>query len=465
MTTFSIENFGCRATHADAAAIEHQLLDRGFTRAQAHRDSDIVVLNTCTVTAAADAQARDAIRHVHAANRSARILVTGCYAQRAPEELARLDGVEWVVGNSHQSSIPDLAMLDAGVCSSDAQRSPDFVPASMLATDALSLARAPAKILTGDIFAQSSFFGAPLVGDDSERTRPTLKIQDGCNNRCSYCVIPFVRGKSRSLPPDRVLAEVRRLVTDGAREIVLSGINLGSYANDLAPRASLAALLRRVMAETSLDRLRLSSIEPMDVTRDFVELVAAENRIAPHFHMPLQSASDAILKLMHRSYRAAHYQRRLEIVRELSPDAAIGTDVIVGFPGESENDFHATFDFIERQPFTYLHVFSFSARPGTAAESLSGQVSPAVIRDRARTLRALGLKKASAFRASQRGRLVRALTLRRKRDGWTEVLSGNYLKLRVAGDWPPNTWLDVRVTADSADVTVPAEGLSTQSGF
>ncbi len=461
MTTFSIENFGCRATHADAAAIEHQLLDRGFTRAPAHRDSDIVVLNTCTVTAAADAQARDAIRHIHAANRSARILVTGCYAQRAPEELARLDGVEWVVGNSHQSSIPDLAKQDAGVCSSDAPRSPDFVPASMLAADALSLARAPAKILSGDIFAQNSYFGAPLLGDDSDRTRPTLKIQDGCNNRCSYCVIPFVRGKSRSLAPDRVLAEVRRLVAAGAREIVLSGINLGSYGNDLASRVPLDTLLRRVMAETSLDRLRLSSIEPMDVTRDFIELVATENRIAPHFHMPLQSASDAILKSMRRWYRAAHYERRIEMIRDLLPDAAIGADVIAGFPGESGNDFRATFDFIERQSFTYLHVFSFSSRPGTAAEGLSGEVSPAEIRDRARTLRALGQQKASAFRASQQGRMLHALTLRRKRDGWTEALSGNYLKLRVAGDWPPNTWLDVSVTGDSADVVVPVEEVSS----
>ncbi len=455
MATFSIENFGCRATHADAAAIERQLLDRGLMRVGDHRDAEIVVLNTCTVTEAADAQARDAIRHVHVANRGVRILVTGCYAQRAPEELARLDGVEWVVGNSHQSAIPDL---DFCGLTGDVFRSPDFVPASVLGDENLSLARGPAKILTGDIFEQTEVLVAPPEGAESDRTRPTLKIQDGCNNRCSYCVIPFVRGKSRSLAPDRVIGEIERLVSAGAREIVLSGINLGSYGRDLAPRASLDSLLRRVMAETSLERLRLSSIEPMDVTRDFVEMIASENRIARHFHMPLQSASDRVLKGMHRWYRAAHYERRVEIIRELLPGAAIGADVIAGFPGETHEDFQATAEFIERLPFTYLHVFSFSARPGTAAANLGNGVAPAVIRERARALRALGQRKAAEFRAAHAGRDVRALTLMRKGDGWTEALSGNYLKMRVAGDWPANTWLDALVGAEGALATARAVG-------
>jgi threonylcarbamoyladenosine tRNA methylthiotransferase MtaB len=470
LATFSIENFGCRATYADAAAIERQLLDRGLVRASGHRIAEIVVLNTCTVTAAADAQARDAIRHIHAANRGARILVTGCYAQRAPEELASLDGVEWVVGNSHQSAIPDLAAIPkvAALPNLDlrAARLPprefvgarDFVPAAALGDAGFSLARAPAKILTGDIFGQTEVMVAPLEGLESERTRPTLKIQDGCNNRCSYCVIPFVRGKSRSLAPERVIGEIGRLVSMGAREIVLSGINLGSYGRDLEPRVSLDELLRRIMAETALEQLRLSSIEPMDVTRDFVEMIASEQRIARHFHMPLQSGSDRVLKAMHRWYRVAHYERRIEIIRELLPGAAIGADVIVGFPGETEEDFAATFDFIERLPFTYLHVFSFSARPGTAAANLGNEIAPAVIRKRARTLRELGECKAAEFRAAQAGNLMRALTLRRKGEGWTEALSGNYLKLRVAGDWPANTWVDVRAGADGAVATAQAIG-------
>jgi threonylcarbamoyladenosine tRNA methylthiotransferase MtaB len=446
--TFSIENFGCRATHADAAAIERQLLDRGLLRASDHRDAGIVVLNTCTVTAAADAQARDAIRRIHAKNPGAQILVTGCYAQRAPDELARLDGVEWVVGNSHQSSIAGLA-LEAPAMSRNLASAPDLLPASLLSGGPMSLARGPAKILTGDIFEQNLVVATPLHDAESDRTRPTLKIQDGCNNRCSYCVIPFVRGKSRSLAPNQVIAEVQRLVVAGAREVVLSGINLGSYGNDLSPRAPLSELIRRILDETPLEQLRLSSIEPMDITHDFVKLVASTDRIAPHFHMPLQSASDRTLKSMHRWYRAAHYERRIEIIRELLPGAAIGADVIVGFPGETEEDFCATREFIERLPFTYLHVFSFSARPGTAAEKLPGEVAPAEIRERARSLRALSEQKAAAFRASQAGGVLRALTLRRRGDGWTEALTGNYLKLRVAGDWPPNTWLDIRVNGDS----------------
>ena len=447
MPTFSIENFGCRATHADAAAIERQLLDRGLERVGDHGSAELVVLNTCTVTGAADAQAREAIRHIHAANRNARILVTGCYAQRAPEELARLDGVEWVVGNSHQPAIADLVLRAV------AQRSPGaagFVPASVLADPELSLARGPAKILTSDIFQVTGVVLEPLDGVESGRTRPTLKIQDGCNNRCSYCVIPFVRGNSRSLAPGRVIAEIGSLVSAGAREIVLSGINLGSYGRDLTPRVPLDKLIRRVMGETSLEQLRLSSIEPMDVTQDFVEMIAGEQRIARHFHMPLQSASDPVLKAMHRWYRAAHYERRVEIIRELLPDAAIGADLIAGFPGETERDFRATLDFVERLPFSYLHVFSFSVRPGTAAVHLEDQVPPPVIRERARILRDLGQRKSARFRAANAGKNLRALTLMHRGEAWTEALTGNYLKLRVAGDWPANIWLDVRVPPDGS---------------
>ena len=189
-------------------------------------------------------------------------------------------------------------------------------------------------------------------------------------------MIPFVRGRSRSLPPDAVIEEVRKLVAAGAKEIVLSGINLGSYGRDLAPRAELASVVRRILDETALEQLRFSSIEPQDVTEDFVALVAASARIAPHFHVPLQSGSDRILRAMHRWYRAAHYAERIKLIRRMLPDAAIGADVIVGFPGETDEDFRITAEFIERLPFTYLHVFSFSARPGTEAAELGAPVPP-----------------------------------------------------------------------------------------
>ncbi|MGC2332144.1 MAG: tRNA (N(6)-L-threonylcarbamoyladenosine(37)-C(2))-methylthiotransferase MtaB [Candidatus Acidiferrales bacterium] len=443
MPSFSIENFGCRATEADAAALRRELVASGLTRADDHTTAEVVVLNTCTVTAAADSQARDAVRKIHRANPAARIVLTGCYAQRAPDELAALDGVALVVGNSHQSQIPGLI----GDLSPSPQRT-DFIPLARLNDDAMSLARGPAKILTGDIFAQTGVNVPVAAGAEAaapDRTRPILKIQDGCNNRCSYCVIPFVRGRSRSLAPDAVIDEVRGMIQAGAREIVLSGIHLGSYGRDLAPRAGLVDVVRRILGETDLEQLRFSSIEPQDVTEDFVSLVASAPRIAPHFHVPLQSGSDRTLRAMHRWYRAAHYAERVRLIRRLLPDAAIGADVIVGFPGETDADFGATTQFIADLPFTYLHVFSFSERPGTAAANLADRVPPQIIRERARGLRTLAQEKIAAFRASQSGRTLRALTLARGGEDWTEALTGNYLKVRVPGRHPANEWHEVRI--------------------
>jgi threonylcarbamoyladenosine tRNA methylthiotransferase MtaB len=459
MATFSIENFGCRATDADAAAIRHELLAGGLELIAEHARAEVVVLNTCTVTAAADSQAREAVRKIHRANPGARIIVTGCYAQRAPEELAAIEGVACVVGNSHQRELPVLVRGLLAPAAAERRSPADFVPLAQLDRDAMSLARGPAKILTGDIFAQTAVQIAPSALIAGDRTRPILKIQDGCNNRCSYCVIPFVRGRSRSLEPGTVIEEARKLVAAGAKEIVLSGINLGAYGRELSPRVELSAVVRRILRETSLEQLRFSSIEPQDVTEDFVALVASSPRIAPHFHIPLQSGSDRILRAMHRWYRAEHYAERLRVIRRYLPGAAIGADVIVGFPGESEADFEGTIEFIERLPFTYLHVFSFSERPGTGAAKLTDRVEHTVIRERARSLRALASKKAAAFRTSQAGLTMRAVTLARIGDDWTEALTGNYLKVRIAGRLPANQWCDVRLPLDPATVAHPNEPL------
>ena len=479
MPTFFIEQFGCRATQADGAAIERQLLDRGCTSAAKPAAADIVILNTCTVTASADAQARDAIRKLHAANPAVRLIVTGCYAQRAPEELAALPGVSWVVGNSHKPQIPLL--IDSLSSVTPPNSANDFFPVAALHSDSTvpfhSFVGAQlypehsrgnvmphlGKILTGNIFDRAEFLSAPILGGEGNHTRPTLKIQDGCDSRCTYCVIPFVRGKSRSLPPDKVIEEIRRLTVRQAflpirseslraplpaREVVLSGINLGTYGRDLSPRVEFEELLRRILGETSVERLRISSIEPLDVTQDLVDLFASTDRIAQHFHMPLQSASNRILAAMHRWYRAEHYARRVELVRERLPHAAIGADVITGFPGETEEDYAATVAFIERLPFTYLHVFSFSKRPGTKAANLSNEVPAAVIKRRARELRAFGECKAVAFRHSQIGRTLRVLTLHPSGElpgRQTPALSSNYLRVFVDGVFPANQWLDVRV--------------------
>ena len=495
MPTFFIEQFGCRATQADGAAIERQLLDRGCTSAATPAAADIVVLNTCTVTASADAQARDAIRKLHAANPAVHLVVTGCYAQRAPEEVAALPGVSWVVGNSHKPQIPQLidslsgapsaaapeSTTDSFPAALSAKSTSDFFPASDLhsgSTESLvSDATFPlhsfvgaqhvaphlGNVLTGDIFQQRVFLSAPVLGGEGNHTRPILKIQDGCDSRCSYCVIPFVRGKSRSLPPGEVIQEIQRLTVGQtfpsvhsqptplplpAREIVLSGINLGAYGRDLSPRVEFEDLLRRILDETAVERLRISSIEPLDVTQDLVDLFASSDRIAQHFHMPLQSASDRILAAMHRWYRAEHYARRVELIHERFPHAAIGADVITGFPDESEADHAATLAFIERLPFTYLHVFSFSKRPGTKAAALSNEVPGATIKRRARELRSLGDSKAAAFRQSQFGRNLRVLTLHPSNEmpgRQTPALSSNYLRVFVDGVFLANQWLDVRV--------------------
>src|ERR1700719_4875452 len=462
MSTFFIEQFGCRATQADGWAIESQLREQGCILAPDSYTADVVVLNTCTVTVAADAQARDAIRKIHAANPATRILVTGCYAQRAPEEIAALPGVSFVVGNSHKPQIPKLIhsifpvsenhVVGAELtCPESDRRAPPARSAEEI------FPRHPASILTGNIFELTDVLVAPVLGGEGNHTRPTLKIQHGCTSRCSYCVIPFVRGRSRSLPPDAVIREIQHLSETGYREIVLSGINLGAYGRDLSPRVEFEGLLHRILGETPVERLRISSIEPLDVTQDLVDLFASTDRIAQHFHMPLQSASDRILAAMHRWYRAEHYARRVELIRERLPHAAIGADVISGFPGESDQDHAATLAFIERLPFTYLHVFSFSKRPGTKAATLSNEVPGAIIKRRARELRALAEAKAATFRHSQLGRTLRVLALI-PGDGnagaCTPALSSNFLRVRLHGNYPANNWFDVLISGEAGTALV-----------
>jgi len=445
MPTFYIEQFGCRATQADGAAIERQLREQGCQLVSEAHAADVVVLNTCTVTAAADTQTREAIRKLHAANPSTRIIVTGCYAQRAPEELAVLPGVSFVVGNSHKPQIPNLLHSITLMSPVGEQQAASQLAQLPHAEGLLD----HAKILTGDIFDLTDVLVAPVLGGEGNHTRPTLKIQDGCNSRCSFCVIPFVRGKSRSLPPEKVVTEIQRLTDSGYREIVLSGINLGAYGRDLSPRVDFLDLLQRILDETSLERLRVSSIEPLDVSLSLIELIASTDRLAPHFHMPLQSASDRILGAMHRWYRAEHYARRVELIHERLPHAAIGADVITGFPGETEADHVATTRFIAERPFTYLHVFSYSQRPGTKAATLPGQVSGSVIKRRARELRALAETKSAEFRNSQIGRTLRVLTLRRDPlddPCRTPGISENYLAIQLPFALTSNELFTARVT-------------------
>jgi threonylcarbamoyladenosine tRNA methylthiotransferase MtaB len=456
VATFFIQQFGCRATQADAAAIEAQLVARGYEVSRDAHRADVVVVNTCTVTAAADLQARQAIRAIHRTNPDARVIVTGCYAQRAPEEIAALEGVSWVVGNSHKPEIPQLIdKMCVGPSAEPLRRvapltAEGFVPLSTIGPDTRSLGPPRASILTGDMRKQTELLVAHVEAGEAGHTRPVLKIQDGCDRRCSYCVIPQVRGRSRSLAPSAVIEEICKLRDGGAREVVLSGIDLGNYGRDLIPRVELGELLQRIQGETAVERLRVSSIEPMDVTEDLIAMFASSERMARHFHLPLQSGSDRILRAMHRWYRAEHYARRVELVREHLRDAAIGADVIAGFPGEKEEDHQATLALIEKLPLTYLHVFSFSARPGTPAAELPHQVPERTIDRRAAELRALGETKKAAFQADQLGAITRVLTLRRSgvdtAGPWTRGISSNYLNIHISGLHSPNQFLKVCVT-------------------
>ena len=413
---YFVQNFGCRATQADGAALESLLAAKGLEVAEVRSGADLVVLNTCTVTAAADDDVRQAIRRVHRENPAARILVTGCYAQRAPQELASLPGVEWVVGNSHKNQIADLVTL-----------ANDQTPYH-------------GNIYVGDILAQRDFLSAPVEDAAGDRTRPNLKIQVGCNNRCSFCIIPFVRGRSRSAPAEQVVAQVRAL-SRRYREIVLSGINLGRWGREPGSRMRLADLLRRLLAETEVERLRLSSVEPMDFSDDLLGMMAESPRLAPHVHAPLQSGCDRTLRRMHRKYRPRHYADRVLKARALMPLAAIGADVMVGFPGETGADFEESRTFIESLPFTYLHVFTYSERPGTPAAKEAAQVPIPVRKERNRVLRELAAAKNLAFRRSMVGRTLSAVTLHET----GIALSGNYLRVEQATPREANRIVDLPI--------------------
>jgi threonylcarbamoyladenosine tRNA methylthiotransferase MtaB len=422
VTRFHVQNFGCRATQADGAALEAQLSARGMVEADARENAELVILNTCTVTAEADSDARAAIRRVHRENPAARILVTGCYAQRAPEELAAIPGVEWVVGNSHKTQIAEMV---GGAEPYHGQ------------------------ILTGDIFATRDILTAPILDSVGDRTRPNLKIQDGCHNRCSFCVIPFVRGGSRFVAADEIVEQVRSIASR-YKEVVLSGINLGRWGRVAGSNLRLPDLIRRLLSETEIARIRLSSVEPMDFSDDLLGLMAESPRIAKHVHAPLQSGSDAILRKMHRKYRPRHYADRLAKARALMPDAAVGADVMTGFPGETDELFEESRQFIESMPYTYLHVFTYSERPGTPAASMPGSVPVPVRKERNKVLRELAARKNEAFRARMVGREVTAVTI----EPLGLALTDNFIKAQLDLPYAANRMVRLRPR------TVTAAGVS-----
>jgi threonylcarbamoyladenosine tRNA methylthiotransferase MtaB len=364
------------------------------------------------------------IRRIAVRNPEARIIVTGCYAQRAPEELASLPHVSHVVGNSHK---PLVGQLTLKVLNSEFEVAD---PAGR------------AEIFCSDIFLEDELKPETHLGS-SGRTRAVVKVQDGCNANCSFCIIPSVRGRSRSLEPAAVLNEVSLLVERGYREVVFSGIHLGTYGRDLAVKTSLYELIGQVLQSVpALERLRLSSIEPLEVTPEIVDLVATHPRMAHHFHIPLQSGSRKVLREMRRPYQPEYYSRLVHSIRERLPSAAIGADVMVGFPGESDEEFTETFRLIEGTSLTYLHVFPYSGRPGTPAMGLESQVPAHVAQFRAKALRRLIDLKNAAFRRAMVGRVLDVLVLQPE-----EALSTNFIRVRVPKDLPANQWTSVKITA------------------
>jgi threonylcarbamoyladenosine tRNA methylthiotransferase MtaB len=424
---YHVENFGCRASQADGEIISAELRHRGLIPASSPNRADVIVANTCSVTAQADRTARAFLRRAHRENPRARILVTGCYAQRAPQEVAALPGVHAVIGNSHKALVPEIAQQAAG-----------FVPLAALYVD--------------DAFAHSEL--AMPEGawwpDGGRQTRPNLKVQDGCGNRCGFCIIPITRGHSRSLSLEACLQNVRAFTAAGGIELVLSGINLGRWGRDLKPESTLEELVSAILDRSALPRLRLSSIEPMDWTPKLLMLFRSPSgaRLAPHAHLPLQSGSDAILRAMHRRYRPWHYAQKLHLIRDIMPHAAIGADVMVGFPGETDALFEESFAFIAAQPFTYLHLFPFSARPGTRAWRLAQEhpVAPEKVAERMARLRELIAARNLSFRQNFLERELAAVTLHTPADAMGRALTDNFLEVHLDAHVPANQSVRVRVT-------------------
>jgi threonylcarbamoyladenosine tRNA methylthiotransferase MtaB len=441
---YHVENFGCRASRSDGEAISADLRHRGLAPAGNSAVADVVIVNTCSVTAEADRQARAFVRRVGRQNPAAKVIVTGCYAQRAPQELAAMPEVHAVIGNSHKSLVADRAFDFAHAAANTCQVAQDFVP---LAT-----------ILHDDAFAHAELASLPFA-PDSRQTRPNLKVQDGCGNRCSFCIIPSTRGHSRSIPLATSLDNVRRFVDMGGQELVLSGINLGRWGRDLLPVQRFEELVAAILVRTALPRLRLSSIEPMDWSSDLLALYREfaggdHPRLARHSHLPLQSGSDAILRRMYRRYRPWHYAERLAQIRSLMPSAAIGADVMIGFLGETDALFEESYRFIADQPLTYLHLFPFSARPATPAWELHRQnpTPDSVVRERMQALRSLVAGKFHAFRSVFVDRTLSAVTIEPGADALTtEAVTDNFLKLTLDSAIPANRLVSAQITGLTAD--------------
>jgi threonylcarbamoyladenosine tRNA methylthiotransferase MtaB len=432
---YSIVTFGCRVNQADSLACEEELLASGARPAPA-AEADVIVVNTCSVTATADQGARQTIRRLARENPGARIVVTGCYASRRPSDVAALPNVTRVLANPDKPGLVSMLRVDLGAAT---------------ANGSLSL---PTEIGTAERYGGGEgSCGAAIEPGVGGRTAFTLRVQTGCAEPCSYCIIPSTRGEPQSIAIDRIVCEIDRVAGAGFKEVILTGVHLGSYGRDLEPRSSLVDLLDTLAGRTERAGpallFRISSLEPMDCTPDVVALVASHGCFAPHFHLPLQHASDRVLAAMRRPYTLPYYSTLVDTIRARIPHASIGSDIIVGFPGERDDDFEALARYLEQSPLSHVHVFPYSERPGTAAAALPDKVPGVVVRERARRIRHISAQLSERFRSGQLGSVQRALTIE---DGSLAV-TGNYLKVRIPPGRARNEWIDVAITGTADAMT------------
>ena len=420
----AVATLGCKVNQCESAGIAEALVARGIKIVSFNEKADVYIINTCTVTGRTDYQSRQLVGRAIRKNPEAMILVTGCYAQRAPQELSSLAGVHFVIGNAEKELIPDILLKTE-------KSSPMFLSNG---DDNFCSNLGKNQILVGNIRREKAFspLGASIF---PEHTRAFLKIQDGCDAFCSYCIVPYTRGTSRSLPAEETMQKMARLAANGYREIVLTGIHLGAWGRDLHPPFSFTSLLGEIVEKRLVERLRLSSLEPREVTPGLISLIRDSDMICPHLHLSLQSGSDQILALMRRNYDTAFFRELVLTLHSAIPGLAIGIDVIAGFPGETEEEFAKTLRLIEELPLAYLHAFPFSSRPGTPAATMPGQIADNIKKNRVHLLREAGAVKRCNFAKRFLGKPLKVLIERRtdKGTGLPTGFSENYLTVAVRG--------------------------------
>jgi threonylcarbamoyladenosine tRNA methylthiotransferase MtaB len=419
MKRVALHTLGCKLNYAETASIGRQFLDRGFELVDFSEPSDVFVLNTCSVTERADRECRQLIRRVRRNSPDAYVIVMGCYAQLRPEEIKAIEGVDLVLGAKEKFNLFEFTQT--------------------------ATKESEAKVHVSRISDVESF-GTASSSESSDRTRAFLKIQDGCDYSCSFCTIPLARGASRSIPIEDIRSQAIQIASQGYKEIVLTGVNVGDYGRKI--QTNLLSLLRRLVTIEGLERIRVSSIEPNLLTDDLVGFWLSERKLCKHFHIPLQSGDDVILASMRRRYQTDYYAERIERIKSVAPEACVGADVLVGFPGETSGMFDQTYRFLRDLPLSYFHTFTYSERPNTAAIQYNGRIEPRERAERSERLRMLGVRKRRIFHESFVGKSVDVLFEHEQEKGWWSGFTEHYVRVMTKCSEPiPNEIHPVKIVS------------------